>query len=393
MKGLLKMKFEKYELKSGEVKWKFYHYLGINPDTGKKDYIQRQGFNTQSEARNALLKIINQYENNQNIKKTHNNQYLFDEVTKLWLMHYEKQVKITTYATTTSYLRNHILPQFKDYYINRINVRQCQEAINLWYATYTEASLLASITSRIFKFGINQGFCSDNPIDKVIRPKNTHKKEYKAPFYAKEELLQFLQAVKADESIRAYTMFHLLAFTGLRRGELFGLQWRDIDFQRKTLSVERTLIYNQFEKKFKFSTPKTKNSQREIGIDQTTIQNLLKWRNYQREFFLARGVNVHSDEQLIFTSQNNHYMTDAYLRRIIKRITKKYNLPHITVHGFRHTHCSLLFEMGTEIQNVKDRLGHSDIKTTMNIYTHVTDEKRTETADLFGDFMQESNFI
>lgn len=386
------MQFKKYELKSGEIRWKFYHYLGINPDTGKKDYVQRQGFKSQSEARKALLKIINDYEKNKKIKKMNEQQYNFSEVTNLWLMHYEKQVKVTTFATTNSYLRNHILPQFKDYYIDRISIRHCQDAVNLWYASYTEASLLASITSRIFKFGINQGFCSDNPMDKVIRPKNTHKKEYKAPFFSKEELQSFLQAVRADESIRAYTIFHLLAFSGLRRGELFGLQWRDIDFQRKTLSVNRTLIYDQIEKEFKFSTPKTKNSKREIGIDNTTIQHLLRWRNYQREYFLGRGINVGAENQLVFTSQNNHYMTDAYLRRIIKRVTTKHNLPHITVHGFRHTHCSLLFEAGIEMQNVKDRLGHSNIKTTMNIYTHVTDSKRAETADIFGEFM-ESNFL
>ena len=62
-------------------------------------------------------------------------------------------------------------------------------------------------------------------------------------------------------------------------------------------------------------------------------------------------------------------MTDTYLRRIIRRVTQKYELPHITIHGFRHTHCSLLFEAGVEMQNVKERLGHSSIRTTMNIYS------------------------
>lgn len=120
------------------------------------------------------------------------------------------------------------------------------------------------------------------------------------------------------------------------------------------------------------------------------INLLLKWRNYQREFFIGRGINVNSPEQLVFTSLNNHYMTDAYLRRIVKRITKKCNLPHITIHGFRHTHCSLLFEAGIDMHNVKNRLGHSDIQTTMNIYTHVTKTERTKTADLFSDFMENS---
>src|SRR5699024_2216767 len=290
-------------------------------------------------------------------KNKNKNRYNFGEVTKLWLIHYEKQVKVTTFSTTRTLLNTHILPLFKDYFVDKIEVRQCQQAVNLWYSTYTEAALLVSIVNRIYKFGINQGFCKDNPMAKIIRPKNTHKKDYKAPFYEREELLAFLKALKEDESLKAYTMFHLLAFTGLRRGEIFGLKWKDINFQKMTLSVERTLIYNQQIKEFQFSTPKTKNSKRTIGIDKNTVQVLLRWRNYQREFFLARGYNVNSPEQLIFTSQNNHYMTDAYLRRIIKRVTKKHNLPHITVHGFRHTHCSLLFEAGIEMNNVKDRLG------------------------------------
>lgn len=386
------MKFDKYETKSGKTKWKFYHYLGINSDTGKADEIRRRGFNTQAEARQALLKIIKEYEKGQEIKRTKKDNYKFEEVVELWLMHYEKQVKVTTFVSRKSLLRNHILPYFKGYYIQKIDVRLCQEAVNHWYQSYTESARLVNIVSQIFKFGINQGFCRENPMEKTIRPKNTHKTEYQAPFYEKNELLTFLNAVKENESLKAYAMFQVLAFSGLRRGELFGLQWQDIDFSKKTLTVNRNLIYNEMEKKFQFSTPKTKSSRREIGLDQTTLHILLRWRNFQREFFLGRGINTGSPNQLVFTSQNNHYITDAYLRRIIKRITKNNNLPHITVHGFRHTHCSLLFEAGIDMQNVKNRLGHSDIQTTMNIYAHVTKTERSKTADLFGEFMESTSF-
>lgn len=75
------------------------------------------------------------------------------------------------------------------------------------------------------------------------------------------------------------------------------------------------------------------------------------------------------------------------MRRIIKRLTKKHDLPHITVHGFRHTHCSSLFEAGVEMNSVKERLGHSNIKTTMDIYAHVTKAERDKTADIFNNFM------
>lgn len=383
------MKFEKYKLQSGKVKWRFYHYLGINPDTGKADEIERRGFNTQGDARSALLEIIREYEEGQKITNLKNNRFNFKKVSDLWLIHYKKQVRVTTYVTTEGLIRNHILTHFEDYFIDRIDVFKCQDAVNLWYETFTEASLLVSITSRIFKFGINQGFCRENPMSKIIRPKNTHKKKYNAPFYEKHELLEFLKILKDKESVKAHTIFHVLAFTGLRRGELFGLKWKDINFKRKTISVERTLIYNEIKKEFEFGPPKTENGIREIGIDDNTIQILLKWRNHQREFFLGRGINVGSKEQSVFTSQTNHYMTDTFLRRVIKRVTTRNDLGHITIHGFRHTHCSLLFDAGIGMNDVKDRLGHSDIKVTLNIYAHVTKESRSKTADIFNDYMQE----
>lgn len=386
------MKFEKYELKSGKIKWKFYHYLGINSDTGKKDVIERQGFNSQSEARANLLQIIREYELGKEIKKSDKNKWHFQEVVDLWLIHYKQQVKITTFTTTNGLLRNHILPIFKEYYIDRIDIRLCQDAVNKWYSSYSEAALLVSIVSRVFKFAINQGFCVDNPMSKIIRPLNTYKQQYNAPFYDKTELLTFLEAVKQDESFRAYVMFHTLAFTGLRAGQLLALQWRDINFERKTLTVDHSLIYNEEIKEFQLTEPKTKHSKREIGIDVATIQLLLKWRNSQREFFIGRGLNTGSSNQLIFTTQTNHFITDTYLRRIIKRVVKNHKLPHITIHGFRHTHCSLLFEAGVEMHNVKERLGHSNIRTTMNIYTHVTKAERAKTADIFNDFMTNSNF-
>lgn len=386
------MKFEKYELKSGKIKWKFFHYLGINPDTGKKDVIARQGFNSMAEARRELLGIIKEYEKGKAIKNSDQDNYRFGEVTELWLMQYKKQVKITTYTSTNNMLNIHILPKFKDYYLNRLKVRMCQDAVNEWYSSYSEAARLVSIVTRIFMFGINQGFCEENPMSKVIRPTNTHKKDKRIVYFEKDELLLFLNDIKQNEPLKAHTIFHVLAFTGLRRGELFGLQWGDIDFKRKTLSVQRNLIYNEEERQHEFSTLKTKSSRRIIGIDETTIKILLKWRNYQREFFLGRGININTPSQLVFTSVNNHYMSDTYLRRVIKRVTSRLELPRISVHGFRHTHCSLLFEAGVEMNSVKDRLGHSDIQTTMNIYAHVTKTERAKTADVFEDFMQENVF-
>lgn len=383
------MNIDKYKSKSGKTKWKFSHYLGIDPNTGQSTQAFAEGFSTKAEARKELLRMIREFDRISNLSKNTHQQVHFEEVANLWLVHYKKQVKVTTYTNRRNLIHTHIFPYFKDYYIDRITIDMCQEAINDWYSSFSEASRLANLVINIFKYGINQGFCDDNPMTKTLRPRNTHQTVYEAPYFEKNELQKFLATVQKNESIKAYTMFHTLAFTGLRRGELFGLQWRDINFKEKVLAVERNLIYNELHKEFEFSTPKSKASRRVIGIDNTTIQILLKWQAAQRMFFLEEGIDCMVEDQLVFTSQTNHYMTDAYLRRIITRMTEKHGLPHITIHGFRHTHCSLLFEAGVEMHNVKNRLGHSDIQTTINIYNHVTEQERSSTADLFSDFMQD----
>lgn len=378
------LKIEKYTNEVDEVRWKFSHNLGLDSQSGQMRQLTYAGFQTEEEAREKLLELL--HDERLEVSKP-NHPSSFETVAKRWLSFYKKQVKVTTYTNRKSLIQNHIFPHFKDQPIDQITIAMCQQAVEDWYSYFSEAKRLADLVTAIFRFGISQGLCADDPMAKTVRPRNTHKKEYQAPFYEKHQLQQFLQALKDEESLRAYTMFYTLAYTGLRRGELFALQWPDIDFDAKVLSVQRNLIYNEEFRQFEFSVPKTQKSMRTIGLDDTTLDVLWAWRLHQQAFFQKEGINVEASTQLVFTSATNHYLTDAYLRRIIKRVTKRHNLPHITVHGLRHTHCSLLFEAGVAMHNVKNRLGHKDIQTTMNIYHHVTQNERATTADVFGEFM------
>lgn len=92
-------------------------------------------------------------------------------------------------------------------------------------------------------------------------------------------------------------------------------------------------------------------------------------------------------EQLLFTSEENKPLYLDYVNHNLTKILKENGMSHMTPHGFRHTHCSLLFESGASIKEVQVRLGHTDIKTTTDIYAHVSKRKTEETADRFADFM------
>lgn len=106
---------------------------------------------------------------------------------------------------------------------------------------------------------------------------------------------------------------------------------------------------------------------------------LKTWRKKQKQDYLVLGFNTIKSDQLVFSNEKNEYLQPTKTRKWLLHVQEKYGLKTITTHGLRHTHCSLLFEAGVNIKEVLDRLGHSDVKTTMNIYAHVT-EKAKEAA-------------
>lgn len=134
--------------------------------------------------------------------------------------------------------------------------------------------------------------------------------------------------------------------------------------------------------------PKTKSSHRTISIDDKTANVLKSWRTHQRVESLKYGHNTSDKYQYVFTTvRDNKQLYPEHCNKALNLICEKHNFKRIKVHGFRHTHCSLLFEAGLSIQEVQDRLGHGDIKTTMDIYAHVTEKQRDQVADKFAKYI------
>lgn len=130
-----------------------------------------------------------------------------------------------------------------------------------------------------------------------------------------------------------------------------------------------------------------RGSQRVIALDVKTIKVIEQWRYNQKEWYFKFGYNTSKDTQFLFTNKFNELYYPQAPNDWLYNILEKYDLPKITLHGFRHTHASLLFESGASIKEVQERLGHKDVKTTMNIYTHVTPEKVRETGERFAKYV------
>lgn len=122
-------------------------------------------------------------------------------------------------------------------------------------------------------------------------------------------------------------------------------------------------------------------------MDVQTMSVLKSWKKTQKEDYFKLGFNTLNPTQLVFPSVNNTIMQPPKVGKYLDLIVSRHDLKRITTHGFRHSHCSILFEAGASIKEVQDRLGHSDVQTTMNIYAHVSKKAKENTAEKFAKYV------
>ena len=375
--------FSQYKMKNGEKRWKFQAYLGINPSTGKPVKTTRRNFKTQREAKLALARLQSDYESDL-LKKDKPKTY--QEVYELWMTEYKKTVRGSTLLKTERIFKNHILDELGDNYISEINPIKIQELMDKWANKYDTASKMMNYTGLVFKYAIRFGMITSNPTESIRKPKAKKRKTTEEHFYDKDQLKLFLEVLYTHPNIKVQAFFRLLAMTGMRKQEVGALEWKDVDFEEKTVNIYKavTRTANGLE----LDTTKTVGSSRIISIDQGTLDKLLEWRI---------EAAPPSDDWLIFgnaTATNPHDIMSLdtsrkWLLDVQDKMDKKEKkqLPRITVHGFRHTQASLLIEMGASLKEVQFRLGHEDIQTTMNTYAHVSKLAKEQLADKFNNFV------
>lgn len=270
-----------------------------------------------------------------------------------------------------------------------ISIQFCQKQANHWHSYYKKYSNLIGLTTQIIDYAITLKYTSNNPMKFIIKPKKKQVIDEVQfdNYYRKEELIEFLQIVNQMNDTELITIYNLLSFTGMRKGELLGLRWKDINFIEEELSIRQTLTTG-INNRLIFQTPKTRKNLRTISLDKKTLKLLKIWKIKQKELMFSYGFKNNNPEQLLITNEDNSPKYLDFINHNFDKIIKNNRLRKISVHGLRHTHCSLLFESGASIKEVQDGLGHTDIKTTMDIYTHVTKKAKEKTADNFAKFME-----
>lgn len=194
---------------------------------------------------------------------------------------------------------------------------------------------------------------------------------------------KFLLTTKLND-LRTNSIVSLALNTGCRRGEILSLKWSDLDEESNTLNVERTLVYDK--DGYRFTPPKSESSIRKIKIGDSLLKNLKEWKAHQNKIKMAYR-NVFEDIDLIFSTHTGKPIFPRSLTSEFNRAIKNANVTKIRFHDLRHTHATMCLEAGMSLKEVQDRLGHSSIKTTGDVYAHVTESMKEKSVELFEKYI------
>jgi integrase len=183
--------------------------------------------------------------------------------------------------------------------------------------------------------------------------------------FTREELRRFLEVAREH---RLFPAFFLLASLGLRRGELLALRWEDVDWERGTVSIRRTLSWVRGEPLFQ--EPKTSGSARTLPLPPSALEVLKEWRKRWFEERLSLGPDW-PETDLIFPSEAHTPMHPRNFLRTYKSLLERAGLPPLSLHALRHTFATMLLAEGENPKVVQELLGHSSISTTLGIYSKV----------------------
>ncbi|MFD0048902.1 tyrosine-type recombinase/integrase [Actinomycetes bacterium NPDC127524] len=359
------------QIKKEGSSWYFVAEVGTDPMTGKRKRKKQRGFKTKREAEKALALIESEV-----IRGTYfepSNITLEDHLTE-WFKIKRNMINIQTAEVYKGYIKNRIVPILGNTQLSKLTPVLLQSYINdlvedgLASGTIKK---LNNILKSALDHAVNMELLPSNPIVKVQLPKIT-KKEMKV--WQIEEMNQFLQvAIKH----RFYPAFHLALTTGMRRGEILGLRWKDVDLEKGILYVHQTLSGDG---KYFLNGAKTEAGVRSIKLANESILMLKKQKRLLAKEKFACG-RAYSDYDLVVCTSIGTPVNPNNLKKTYHKLIKEAAVPLIRFHDLRHTHATLLLSQGVHAKVISERLGHSNIKTTMDIYSHILPNMQEDAAN------------
>ncbi len=350
-------------------KGKSYEFTISHVVNGKPKPIRKGGFRTEREANAAMVELEAQLAKGLNpvTKKVP-----FEEYFEDWIELY----KVPTVSATTLKHYEYSLNAVKEYFsgtpIQNIKRHDYQRFLN-WFGSNRAKQTVDKVHGHIkacVKDAMEEQYIQIDFTRKTKPTFGVQAKKAEEKHLNYEESVKLLQNIwaKIDEGL-GYSLLFLIATSGVRFGEAVGLTRKDFNFNNDTITINKTWGYKKSSPSG-FGPTKNEQSKRTIRIDKNTM-------NHFKELFNNTPTNIHG---LVFYSPESKYkvISNTNINQLLKKLLLELNIEPITVHGLRHTHASILLYQKASIHYVSERLGHSDIETTLKEYTHVLKELRLQ---------------
>ena len=366
----------------GEKLWmyrhKFYNAAGIRKEKKKSS------FKTEKAALKALLEVKAATLQGETKHIEYDNltvgQWLDD-----WLEMNKNKWKVTTMKQRKLAVKNHFKPLLGHYKLQKLDRITYQRVfIDILEQKFKPGTV--NLFHSIFKIAINAAVEEEllirNRFTKVVIKNEFELTKQTYNYLTIEELNIFLHTAKKYEDITGYTFLLVAVYTGMRKGEICGLHWKNIDFKNNIITIERT------RDDIGTRTPKTKNSYRRILVDDLVIDQLKKYQVWCKQILLKHGKQL-DDQLFVFINTFNNLLHGAAIHKMFRDTILKAGIlnndgePKITFHGLRHTHATILLNSGQNVKAIAQRLGNTPAMI-YEIYGHVMKELEEQSVEVFS---------
>ncbi len=343
------------------------------------NYYYSKTFNTLLEARKE--RKIRMSEKTLISNKKVKNDANLNEFVNIWFSIYcFKELKTTTSYSMMNILNKYILKELGDEKISNITTLRLQKYFSDLRSKYTDISdktiyRIYKVMKNMFNRAVDWEYISNNPIDKI---KVRKPKSKETIIYSSEELIEILKLLK-NEDIIFNAIFSLMITTGIRKCELLGLYVEDINFEKGSISINKNMNWNKFKHKYEIVSPKTSYSYRTIPVPKAVLHILEDYLLY-RKTIAKKSINN------LFINKKGYSMGFPYLTNSWHRFINKNNLKYITIHGLRHSYCTMQINNNKylNISTVSKLMGHADIITTLK-YLHSDECTNGKVCSVFED--------
>ena len=365
--------------KRKDGRWEGRFTAGHNPATGKQIIKSVLG-KTQAEVKEKLKKAMNDA---QKVDFTKSGKYTVGIWMDEWFENVAKiKVRASSHQTYRGYIDNHIKPNIGNIPIEKLTTMDLQKfyrklltkgRVERIEAKDQPKGLSAKtvrninqVISSAMDLAVAQKIIPANPTNACALPKIEHQEMQTIPA---EQLQAFLQEAKATG---VYEMYYIELATGLRRGELLGLKWQDIDWKNGVIKVRRQVA--RVDGQIKEAPLKTKNSYRAVSISPQAIEVL---REQKRK----------TNDTYVFPSPNGGPISPDSVNNMLKRVLERAGIPKVRFHDLRHTFATIALQNGVDIKTVSGMLGHFSAGFTLDTYAHVTTSAQKEAAQTMGNIL------